>query len=84
VKDRRLLALLAALNVVIWGRLALAETSAPNGQGTLDSLGNLQTEARAACEAKGHTLRALVIAYDEQAQPVAARAACGDPKRTKA
>lgn len=81
MKRAALLALCAVLGWTIGGWLFAAE---PESQTTVDSLAGLQTEARAVCEAKGHTLRLLVIVYDEQAQPVGARAACGDPKRTRA
>lgn len=75
-----LLALCALLGWTIGGWLFAAE---PKGSPTVDIFANLQTEAREACEAKGHTLRLLMIAYDEAAQPVGARAACGEPRRTK-
>lgn len=81
MKRAALLALCALLGWLIGGWLFAAE---PKGSATVDIFANLQTEARRACEAKGHTLRVLVIVFDEAAQPVGARAGCGDPKRTKA
>jgi hypothetical protein len=81
VKRAALLALCAVLGWMIGGWLFAAE---PKGKTRVDSLGDLQTEAREACAAKGHTLRALLVAYDATAQPVAARALCGEPKRSKA
>lgn len=80
MKRAALLALCAVLGWLIGGWLFAAE---PKSSTTVDNLGNLQTEAREACEAKGHTLRLLMIAYDEAAQPVGARAACGEPRRSK-
>lgn len=74
MKRAALLALCAVLGWMVGGWLFAAEPPA-----TLDAL---DKAAREACEAQGHTLRALLIAYDEKAQPVAARAACGEPRRS--
>lgn len=58
------------------GRPAAAEPAA--------SIAALETSAREACEAQGLTLRALLVAYDVTGAPVAGRAACGEPRRSKA
>jgi hypothetical protein len=80
VKRAALLALCALLGWTIGGWLFAAE---PKSSITVDKYADLQTAAREACEAKGHTLRVLVISYNEAAQPVGARAACGEPRCTK-
>ncbi len=42
---------------------------------------DLEQAARTACADKGLTLRALVILYDEQAEPTGGRLFCGPPTR---
>ena len=42
---------------------------------------DMEDAARQACADRGLTLRALVIYYDEQAEPTGGRVVCGPPKR---
>lgn len=42
---------------------------------------DLEQAARTACADKGLTLRALVIFYDEQAEPTGGKVVCGPPMR---
>ena len=42
---------------------------------------DMEDAARKACADRGLTLRALVIYYDEQAEPTGGRVVCGPPKR---
>lgn len=70
----RLLVVLVALNLLLWGR-AMAHDSGLEG---------LEAEARKGCEKQGFRLRALMIRYDEMGNPEGASAVCGLPRLTSA